>query len=337
MDQNGIALAAALAFASTLIGIPLWIRHRHLHGLLGKDMHKKSKPLVAEQGGVVVALGVLIGALSYVAIEVIGRGRPADALLLAGLTSFLLAAFLGLIDGLLGWRSGLGPMHKLALSALIPLPLMALNAGTHFMHVPFIGKVELGVAYALAIIPLGVIGASNGFNMLAGYNGLEAGLGAIILGTLTFISWHQGAEAAVLLGATATAALLAFLLFNRPPSSVFPGDSLTYATGTMTATLAILANIEAYALILFLPYFAEFFLKARAGFTQGRSASRWLSIARVLPDGSLATGKSWCTLPHLVIALLRKLTGRATETQTVLALWAAETLLAASAVTILIF
>ena len=329
MNQlSAFALAASIAFAFTFLAMPLWIRRKQDHGLVGKDMHKKGKPLVTEQGGVIVALGVMIGVLCFVAIEVFAR-KSTDHLVLifAALTSFLLAAFIGFLDGVLGWRQGLRQLHKIFLSFLIPLPLMAVNAGTHYMTFPYFGRVELGLLYPLLIIPIGVIIASNGFNMLAGYNGLEAGLGVIILGTLSFIAWQQGAPVAALLGLVVVAALLAFLIFNKVPAKVFPGDSLTYAVGTMIAIIAVYANIEFFAIILFIPYFFEFLLKARAKFTPG-TGLRWMSIARVLPDGSLAAPKKWCTLPHVAIAALRMRTGKATEAQTVLTILGFELLIA---------
>ncbi|MDP2841599.1 MAG: hypothetical protein Q8O17_04910 [Candidatus Methanoperedens sp.] len=44
------------------------------------------------------------------------------------------------------------------------------------MAFPFLGTLDIGLLYPLLIIPIGMIGASNAFNMLAGYNGLEAGM-----------------------------------------------------------------------------------------------------------------------------------------------------------------
>jgi UDP-N-acetylglucosamine--dolichyl-phosphate N-acetylglucosaminephosphotransferase len=330
--STAFALSISAAFFVTLIALPLWIRRRHDHGLVGKDMHKPGKPLVAEQGGVIVTLGVVAGILTFVALEVFVRQRSDNLVLIfAMLTSFLLASFIGFVDGVLGWRLGLRQLHKLLISFIIPLPLMAVSAGTHHMTFPFFGRVELGLLYPLIVIPIGVVGAANGFNMLAGYNGLEAGLGAVILGTLSLIAWQQGAVVPALLGLIVAAALLAFLFYNRHPASVFPGDSLTYATGTAIAGIAILANIEFFALIMFIPYFVEFILKARTKFTPGRDF-RWASIARLLPDGTLAVPGKWCTLPHVAIAAIRGARGRATETQTVLAIIGIELLFAIGAI-----
>src|SRR3989344_2780262 len=68
---------------------------------------------------------------------------------------------------------------------------------------------------------------------------------------------------AVIIAACAFMALLAFFIFNKHPAHIFPGDTLTYPIGTIIAIIAILGNIEKFALILFIPYLIEGLLKAR--------------------------------------------------------------------------
>lgn len=53
------------------------------------------------------------------------------------------------------------------------------------------------------------------------------------------------------------------MLYNRYPARVFPGDTTTYPVGACTALVAVLADLERYALMLFFPYYIEFLLKAR--------------------------------------------------------------------------
>ncbi|MEM7825894.1 MAG: glycosyl transferase family 4, partial [Candidatus Aenigmatarchaeota archaeon] len=60
--------------------------------------------------------------------------------------------------------------------------------------------------------------------------------------------------------------LIAFLIFNKYPAKVFPGNTLTYATGALIACTAILGNMEKIAVFLFIPYFLEFLIKAKNKF-----------------------------------------------------------------------
>ncbi len=136
------------------------------------------------------------------------------------------------------------------------------------MEIPFFGRVNLGRVYPLLVVPVGIIGAANGFNLLAGYNGLEAGMGLIIFTTFGITSWIVGARAdgywISLISFIVSATLLAFLYFNWYPAKVFPGNSFTYSVGALIATIAILGNMERLAVWLFILHFVEGLLYFRA-------------------------------------------------------------------------
>jgi UDP-N-acetylglucosamine--dolichyl-phosphate N-acetylglucosaminephosphotransferase len=102
--------------------------------------------------------------------------------------------------------------------------------------------------------------------MLAGYNGLEAGLGIIILSVMGFVAWQSGLGWVSMLAFCMVFALIAFLKYNWYPAKIFPGDTLTYSVGALIACVAILGNMERIAIILFVPYFITFILKARSRF-----------------------------------------------------------------------
>ncbi len=123
------------------------------------------------------------------------------------------------------------------------------------MAFPFLGTIDIGLLYPLLIIPIGMIGASNAFNMLAGYNGLEAGMGVVILSTLGLIAYSNGNVVATVIAVTTVSALIALLYFNKYPAKVFPGDTLTYPVGAIVAIVAILGNMEKSAVILFSLYY----------------------------------------------------------------------------------
>jgi len=135
--------------------------------------------------------------------------------------------------------------------------MVVLNVGESIIHIPFLGAVNIGLLFPLVVVPLAIIGASNGFNMLAGFNGLEAGMGILILSILGWLSYIRDYTVAAVLSFCMVGALLAFLIFNWHPARIFPGDTLTYPVGTLIAVVAILGNIEKFALILFIPIFHQ--------------------------------------------------------------------------------
>lgn len=309
MNLIWLFLLGGTSFLVTFAAMPTWIKRAFESGFTGKDVHKRERE-VAELGGIVVILGTVVALLVYIALETFYFRGESLIFFLAAMATILIAALIGMTDDILGWRIGLSQREKVLLTFFVPAPMVVINAGTSTMKFPILGGVELGLLYPFIIVPLGIIGATNGFNMLAGYNGLEAGLGVIILSALGFMALQVDAVPAVVIAVCFVGALLAFLYFNKYPSKIFPGDTLTYPLGAGIATVAILANIERFAAMLFFLYYLEFILKARGRFNPVWEAS-------IQDDGSLAVSKGWYTLPHVSITILRRLKGSAREYEAV--------------------
>jgi UDP-N-acetylglucosamine--dolichyl-phosphate N-acetylglucosaminephosphotransferase len=309
-----------ISFLITFFSLPSWIKRAKENGFIGKDVHKNNKE-VAELGGVTVILGVTGSLLIFVGIETFYLKGESLVFLLAAFGSLLIATIIGMVDDVLGWRIGLTQKEKVLLTFLVPIPMMAVNAGHSVMKFPYFGQVELGLLYPLLIIPIGIIGATNGFNMIAGFNGLEAGMGVIILSTMGYLSWQVNSISSTIIILCFVGAIVAFLYYNRYPSRVFPGDVFTYSVGACIAIVAILANLERFALIIFFPYYIEFILKAR-----GKFKPEW--EASVLEDGSLAVKGKIYSVPHLAINFLRKVKGTAREYEVVLLILGFESLIA---------
>ncbi len=288
------------SFFVTFAVLPYWIRRARQHNLLLVDVHKANKREVPGLGGLIVAFGCVMGVLMYVALHTFYYANQRNALILfAATSSILLSTLIGLVDDLLGRKIGLRQYQKPVLTLFVALPIMVINGGVTTMALPWVGEVQFGLLYPLLILPLGIVGASNGFNMIAGMNGLEAGMGLILTGTLGYLAYLKGSVAGAIFAACMFFSLLAFFAFNKYPARIFPGNVLTYAVGTSVALIAIMGDLEKYAVILFLPYYIEFILKLR-GFMQKET------LVRVAADGTLIHKyKKWYSLPHVVMSLLR--------------------------------
>lgn len=322
-------LSFIISFFAALISISFWIKKAKSIGLVGKDIHKVKQYKVAEAGGIVVIFSTLLGILTYIFINTFIININFNLIEILGITiTFVLAGFIGFIDDVLGWKVGLKQLHKFLLSIPIAIPLAVLNAGTSKMVLPFLGVVDFGILYPLVIVPLGIIFATNSFNMLAGMNGIEAGNAIIILLTLSFLVWKTGSFWSAVVALTAVFSLIVFLWFNKYPSKIFPGDTLTYSIGALIASIAITGNAEKAALILFLPYLAEFFLKARGRFKKE-------SFVKVKKDGSLYLPyKRIYSLIHGKVWLIKRLKGKVYERGVVYSIWATEIILAFIAILI---
>lgn len=318
-------MAIVLSFLFTLFMVPKWIFRAKRAKLIGKDVHKKNEEEIAEVGGLPVVAGFLFGILIYIAFKVFVYDDVSNMFtLFAAISSLLIATIIGFVDDILGWKIGLRQYQKALLTFAIALPIMVINAGNSIMNFPFIGEMNFGLLYPLLLIPLGIMVTSNAFNMLAGYNGLEAGMGVIILLTLSLISYLTGSFWVAMLGLCMAAALVAFLLYNWYPAELFPGDALTYSVGALIGIMAILANVEKFAVILFLLYIVQVFLKTR-GLMQKES------FAKCNKDGSLECRYDKIYgLEHLVIMVLKRFKKKAYEIEVVVVLLGAQVVLALS-------
>ena len=309
-----ILLSLFLSFMITLLVLPHWIKRAKEAGLAGKDVHKLLKPKVAEMGGIVIVLSFIFAVLLYIAIDtfyiqhsLIESFLSRDLKVMAALVTITIVTIIGILDDILGWKIGLRQWQKPILVAFASIPMMVVNAGNPEIALPFFGIINLGLIYPLLLIPIAISGAANGFNMIAGYNGLEAGLGAIILSALGYVAWITDHGWVAVMAFCMVMALLAFYVFNKYPAKVFPGDTLTYTVGALIAIVAILGNMEKFALILFIPYFIEVILKLRGKF-------RKESFAKVNEDGSLdLLHDKFYGIEHIAISIVKKIKGKVYE------------------------
>jgi len=305
-------ISLLFGFLVTFISTPYLIRYLRKIDLIVKDVHKEEKPLIPVSGGLAVLSGLMGGLMWYIFIQTFYYESPKNLLLLfSAITTILLITFIGFMDDLIieknkNETSGLKQWQKPVLALFAAVPLMVVQAGTSTMLIPFLGRVDVGLLYPLLFVPIGIIGASNMVNILAGFNGSEAGMGIIYLGNLGLYAYiNQRYSAAAIAGITVFA-LLAFYYYNKVPAKILGGDSLTYLLGGVLVTVAVLGNIERAALIVSIPFFIEFILKAR-----GKLKKKTIGT---IENGKIKSlyGNKIYSIPHILTR-----TGKYTEKQVV--------------------
>lgn len=304
-----LLVSVLISFLLTMLFLPKWIKICRRVGLLWEDMNKFGHPKnVATSGGIVVVMAFTLGVLAYLALKTfIFSGQIRALEIFALLSVILILSIIGLTDDLLGWKNKGLPMRvRLLLVTVASIPLVVINAGTHTMALPFVGSINFGILYPLVLIPLAVVGVGTTYNFLAGFNGLEAGQGILILSFLSFVSYVNGSPWLAIIGLCMVSALMGFYYFNKVPAKVFPGDIVTYSIGALIAGMAILGNFEKIAFVIFIPYIIEVILKLRGGLKKH-------SFGVPDKDGclSLPYDKIY-GLEHLAIKILNRF-GKATE------------------------
>ena len=319
MIDTLLIICLLTSFISSYYLTKWWIKRAQENKLVARDVHKCGVK-VAEFGGLPVVIAFIFTILLYVGYRTFILGTTTFVPEILGVVATLcLITIMGLADDLLGWKLGLKQWQKPLICLFAALPLMMINVGKSSIVLPLIGRFELGIIYPLVFVPVIVSGAANAFNMLAGYNGLEAGMGILILGGLGLVVWQtQGLGVIAMLAGAMIMALLAFLIFNHYPAKIFGGDTLTYSVGAMIAIVAILGDAEKLAAFFFIPYFVELVLKARGKF-------RKESFAKLKKDGSLDVPYNKIYgLEHLVIKFLKRTRERVTEQSVVYTLYAVQ-------------
>jgi len=300
-----VLISFIISFSLAFITMPFWIGKAKRAGLIWEDMNKPGKPKnVAGSGGIIVVIAFVVGVLYYIAVRTFFIKDQAGISLeiFALLSVILILSIVGIIDDLLGWRNkGLSKRTRIFLAFIASIPLVVINAGSSQISFPFLGQVDLGILYPLLLIPLGIAGATTTYNFLAGFNGLEAGQGILILSFLSFVAYKTGSAWLAVVGLIMVAALIGFWFYNKNPAKVFPGDSLTWTIGALIAGMAILGNFEKIAVFVFIPYIIETGLKLRGGLEKQ-------SFGKPNKDGSLEMPYNKIYgLEHLSIYILKKL------------------------------
>jgi len=298
-------LSFVLAFFVSLGLTKWWITLSKEHKeMLQPDMNKyKSKPTISKAGGLAVTIAITLSVLVYIFFKTFILHSPTHEVEVLSITiTLLLACFIGFIDDIFGWgKSAITGYKKILMTIPIAIPLMVINAGQSAMALPFLGTIDFGIIYPLVIVPLAIIGTTNGFNLLAGFNGMEAGLGVVAFAGLGVIAYLTSQLWLVLIAGIIISALLGFLIFNKNPAKIFPGNTLTYILGGLFGSLAIIGNMEKPALIIFIPFILEGFLKLRSRF------KAW-NFGIPNKDNSLEPRyKKNYSLTHIALRVLKKI------------------------------
>ena len=311
MIELMLLLSLFVSFILVMIAMPKWIRICRKIGLAWEDMNKVGHPKnVASSGGVIVVMAFVLSAMFYLALRTLLIGKTSYfPEIFALLTMVLILGIVGLVDDLLGWKHGGLPTNiRILLAIVAAVPLIVVNSWDTVMNIPFFGAVHFGIFYPLVVIPIGVAGATTTYNFLAGFNGLEAGQGVLILSFLSFVSYQSGNPWLAIIGMCMVFALIGFYVFNKVPAKVFPGDIMTYSIGALIAGMAIVGNFEKIALVVFVPYVSETILKIRGRLSTETKDRKWpQSFGKVQKNGTLKMPyKKVYGLEHLAIKILGK-------------------------------
>lgn len=287
-----IAVAFVLAVIIVVLFMPGTIRMLKEKNITGIDVHKLDKPEIPKGGGFVVLFAIVAPLLVVIGMATFQQGDINPGLL-AALVSILMAGMIGLLDDNFDFRN----RTKVILPMVASIPMVVMQVGTTTMNVPLLGTLDLGIIYPLVVVPLMMTFIIDSSNMYGGMNGLTSSLAAVNASAIVMyvllrpfatgevLSAGQsdaGIVAAALLGAC-----LGFLVFNRFPAKVLPGDIGRLPIGATLAVALILGNMDRIAVVLYIPFMINFLLYLVYRVRVKKTHEKWTKFASPREDGTL--------------------------------------------------
>ncbi|BAB67155.1 MraY family glycosyltransferase [Sulfurisphaera tokodaii] len=319
MNLATIIISAIIGYLVTYISTKWVINIAKSRGFVGKDINKPDKPQIPVLGGVSIVAGFIAGAFTFLLFSNDSpRSEIIEKVIVSVLLSSLLIGYLGILDDIFNLRQSI----RAFLPIFASVPLILYSSGHSIISIPFLGQVNFGIFFYIIILPAVLTITANAFNMLEGLNGLGAGMGLIMASALAYIglrsngpTFYAGVMALIL-----AFVLFSFLLFNKYPAKIFPGNIGTYFIGSVIGSIGIAGYMYTALFFLYIPYAIEFFLKARTKF-------KGVSFGKISPDGYLYWDDKPNSLTHVVMKL-----GKFKEYQIVAILWGIELIFAILAI-----
>lgn len=227
-----------VGFLITYLLLPYIIKLMQRKGYVGIDIHKNSKPKVAESGGLGIVIGFTISSLFLMLFFPSFSNE-----IIIFLLTVILAGVIGYVDDRIRLRS----RYKILLLIFSgSIFFFAINVGFISISsptIPFLDQTRLTIIYPF-VIPIIFAIFPNTVNMLEGYNGEGSGtcLIAVFFLLISGIIWDS-AEA-IIFSVPVIAVLIAFFIYNKFPAKIFPGDVGTLSMGAMIAGIILFGSLE---------------------------------------------------------------------------------------------
>lgn len=287
---HSIYVASALLLVIGYFSMPIVKTVLKRLNLVGVDVHKEGEPEVVESGGI-----MFLFLLSAFLLFVYRRTYNMSVLYI-----FIFSA----LSGLLGFHDDIftfGKYQKLILMLMIASLTTYLFSG-------------FGVGTLIFVtITLTLIIGSNIFNWFAGLNGLEIGTSTIITFFMMLNLYLLNEMIPFYLTLGLLSLLLPFLVYNKYPASIFPGDSGTLYIGAYLTSLTLAFNLWH----IFLPLMSLHILN---GFLKVFSAG-FFSYAEKKPTKLTESGKLEARDDFLSVVRLLLKRKKLTEKEVVHKIW----------------
>lgn len=296
-----IFITALIGFAVTYLVMPSVINYMKKNGHTGIDIHKNSKPEVAESGGIGIFIGFFITSILLMLFFPVFLN---DIIII--MLTVILAGIIGYADDRIKLRS----RYKIGLTLFIGILIFIANYLGFIQFVdptlPILGKMRLSILFPI-LIPIIVTVFANTVNMLEGYNGEGSGTCLIAVGFLIISSIILNSGDGLLYSIVFFFIILGFFFFNKYPAKTFPGDVGTLIMGVMIAVIALFGNLlyVAFCALLLHVFNSFLYITSVRGFFESEEIHKLRDDIILLSDDRIKASEektALMTLPRLILS-----------------------------------
>ncbi len=290
-----------IGFFITYLILPYIIKFMKKKGYVGIDIHKNTKPEVAESGGLSILIGFTVSSIFLILFF---PTLVKDILIF--LLTVILAGAIGFIDDRIKLRSRYKILFSLLSGGIFFLANLIGFIDISSPSIPFLDKTRLTIIYPF-IIPIIIAVFTNSVNMLEGYNGEGSGTCLIAVCFLLIGGILLNSTKAVIFAVPVIAVLIPFFIYNKFPAKIFPGDIGTLSMGAMIACIILFGSLEVAAFCALLIHILNSFYviySARGFIESGDIRENKVDIILLENDQIKASDQkdAVLTLPRLILA-----------------------------------
>ena len=181
----------------------------------------------------------------------------------SGLLMAMAMGLVGFMDDFISIRKhrnlGLTEIQKLILQFLIVgayLFSIHLAGGSSETIIPFVGPVDLGVAYYI-LAAIFIVGMVNAVNFTDGIDGLNSTVTFVVCTCLMVCAFLLQYVGLAIFAAASAGACVGFLVWNFNPAKVFMGDTGSLFLGGIVCALAFGMNVPILLVLFGIVYIVE--------------------------------------------------------------------------------
>jgi UDP-GlcNAc:undecaprenyl-phosphate GlcNAc-1-phosphate transferase len=259
MHANGLVLLFAVSFLGCVLSTPLVTRLAGWIGAIDRpDQYRRiHQGAIPRLGGLAVACGL---ALTWILFQAVYQaGIPLNLGVWTGTRqgAIALATLVILMVGVVDDARGLPPRVKLLGQALAVLVLYWGDIRIErlgFMNTSIelswpatfeaVGRSWTIDAPSLLATLLWFLGCMNIWNLIDGMDGLAAGVGLLVTGTLMLVALYQENAGSVVLAVALAGSLTGFLLYNWHPACIFLGDTGALLVGMLIGVIGVQDSLK---------------------------------------------------------------------------------------------